>query len=480
MTMRSIFASLALLGAAASAQGQSTPTAVIDRAIDRMGGAATLQKIERARFEQMTLWHRQTFEDRPYGDVVGSFERVTDLRDYTLPAWRNTRRFIGPVLASPEIVDVVRDTVAIRLSPPAPNATAAWNPLNIAYLDERRELFAFAPERLLLAARSAKDLRALPDTAIDGVAHARVHATVEGFPATITLRRTDGFPAFVRYVAAQPNDFGLAPYGAMEVEVWYGQWRSLANAGAPVRYPMQLDVSRIGRPYKRITILSARFDVAASPDSFAVSDELRGKYMATATKAMWDMPLDSGRVIDGRFAVLGPPGFSPPAVKVGRSWILLEGTSVPERAEAMQGWLATRDAGTKLGGMLVTIPGAIRGEASWFARQGRPVYLGRGAQRGAQVVLKNWKVPATAVTLVSRGRWTTFEGDSMWVEPFDAPGVNGGVVAWVPSLRWVYQGMSVDPAVREQVLDLAKQRGWSVERIGNVRAVTAPLSTASR
>ena len=56
----------------------------------------------------------------------------------------------------------------------------------------------------------------------------------------------------------------------------------------------------------------------------------------------------------------------------------------------------------------------------------------------------------------------------------------GGVVAWVPSLRWVYQGLAVDPMVREQALELARQRGWGVERIGHVRSVTAPLSTASR
>ena len=70
---------------------------------------------------------------------------------------------------------------------------------------------------------------------------------------------------------------------------------------------------------------------------------------------MWELPLDSGRVIDGRFAVLGPPGFSPAAVLVGRSWVLLEGSSVPERAETMQGWLASRESGTKLGGMLMRI-----------------------------------------------------------------------------------------------------------------------------
>ena len=155
MTMRRIFASLALLGSVSAADAQSTPTAVIDRAIERLGGAATLQKIERVRFEQMTLWHRQTFEDRPVrrrGGLVRARHRPARLHVAGV-AQHATLHRAGA--GEPEIVDVVRDDVAIRLSPTAPNAPASWNPLNIAYLDERRELFAFAPERLLLAARAA-------------------------------------------------------------------------------------------------------------------------------------------------------------------------------------------------------------------------------------------------------------------------------------------------------------------------------------
>ncbi len=457
------------------AQGPA-PRPVVDLAIERMGGMATLQAVTRVRFEQMTLWHRQTFEDRPYGDVVGSYERVTDLRDYSIPAWRNTRRFVGPTTGGPEIVDLVRDSVAARLRPAAPNAPLTWGALNIAYVDERRELFAFAPERLLLLAATARDLRSLPDTSIDGVAHARVQATIDRFPSTVFVRQTDGMLAMVRYRANHPNDFGLAPYGEMEVEVWFGAWRSLPVPGTTgIRYPTQWDISRIGRPYKRITILGAKFDVAATPDSFVVTDAVRTEYQATATRPMWDLSLDSARVMESRFALLGAqPGFSPTAVKVGRRWVLLEGSSVPARTEQEHQWLVSHDQGSGFGAMLMTVAGAPRGSIAWFADKGLPVYLGRGAQRGAKVVLANWKAKPDASRGVERGRWAVFDGDSLWVEPFDAPGTPGGLIAWVPSLRWVYQALAVDPIVQGMVMDHAKRRGWKVERLGHARTVNAP------
>lgn len=476
MRLRAFVALLGLLLLRCSELLAQSPAVVaVDRAIERLGGATTLRKIERVRFEQMTLWHRQTFEDRPYGDVVGSYERVSDLRDYTIPAWRNTRRFISGNPNAFEVVDLVRDSVATRYAPTQAGAPA-WGALNIAYLDERRELFAFAPERLLLAARDARDLKTLPDTTIDGVVHQRVSATIDRYPSTIFLRQSTGFPAMVRYRAAHPNDFGLAPFGVMEVELWFGQWRTIAVAGGLVTYPLQWDITRIGRPYKRITVLGARFDIAASPDSFVVSDETRTKYRATDTRAMWDVPLDSGRIIDGRFAILGPLGPSPAAVKVGTRWILLEGGSVPDRVEPMQRWLGARDPGTSFGGMLITAPGAARGEIAWFARERRPVYLGPGAQRGARIVLANWGQPTNAPDVVARGRWIRVDGDSLWLEPVDVPGSPGSVVAWVPSLRWMYHSLAIDPLVKEILMQLARQRGWSVERLGHARAVSTPVA----
>ncbi len=115
--------------------------------------------------------------------------------------------------------DLVVDTIAARHTT-EPQGVAArgapvdgWSPLNSAYVDERRELFALTPDRLLLALRDAPDLRSLPDTVVAGSAHAAVHATVEGFPMTAFFRRSDGVLSLARYIADESNDFGLAPWG---------------------------------------------------------------------------------------------------------------------------------------------------------------------------------------------------------------------------------------------------------------------------
>ncbi len=122
----------------------STASEILDTAIARMGGEATLRRIERVRFEMLTLWHRIAFEERP--NVLGiGYEVHSDLRNYKLDAWRNTRKFLNGAGAPPQVIDVVRDSAAIRKFT-LPNGTdAPWAPLNIAYVDERGEGFTFTP-----------------------------------------------------------------------------------------------------------------------------------------------------------------------------------------------------------------------------------------------------------------------------------------------------------------------------------------------
>ena len=82
-------------------------------------------------FPFMTAWQRMSF-DRP-ADLTSSYELHGRLRNYSLTAWRNTRRFItGPVMQ--EVTDVVGKDVAIRRD----GAVSPWAPLSIAYVDERR------------------------------------------------------------------------------------------------------------------------------------------------------------------------------------------------------------------------------------------------------------------------------------------------------------------------------------------------------
>jgi hypothetical protein len=353
--------------------------AALDTAIARMGGAEALGRIQRVRYEMLTQWQRTSFSDAPYADQP-SYEMHSDVRDYSIPAWRNTRRFQG-ARPAPAVVDIVRDSVAIRKLGPA-----AWAPLNVAYVDERRELFAFAPERVLLLAHAAMDLRAATDTTIGGLPHARVAATIEGFPATIFFRRGDGLPAFVRYRAAQPNDFGLAPWGEMAVEIWYSGWTRTA---AGVVLPRQLDIRRVGRPYKRMTVLSAAFDTVATADSFAVSDSLRTAFLAGARKPMYDVPLDSAKIVEGRIASFGGFGAPTGAVKLGRRWVLLEAGQAPLTVERATAWLTQADSGATVAAAFVTTPTGNNGGAAWLAAQKIPVHAGAGAMPFLATILRN-------------------------------------------------------------------------------------------
>jgi hypothetical protein len=470
-------------GSLFSAAPAQSATALLDTAIARMGGAAVARDVKRARFEMMTQWQRTAFDTRPYADQP-SYESHTDLRDYEAAAWRNTRRFNNG-RAIVEIADVVRDSVAIRRSPGGPGGVAspsvvtpgAWTPLNIAYVDERRELFAMAPERLLLAARNARDLRTLGDTIIGKAPHARVMATVDGFRTTILLHRGTGFLAAARFRTAEPNDFGLVPWGEMDVEFWYSGWRKQPSGLA---YPYQWDVRRVGQPYKRMTVIAATFNPPATPDSFVVSDSLRAAYLATATRPMHDIPLDSARIVESRFASFNTPGAPAGAVKLGKEWVLLETGQAPSSVERASTWLGKADAGGRIAGALVTMPATGNGGTAWLAAHRTPVHMAPGAAPFMDAVLRGYSAPSAGVAAVTRGRWLRVSGDSLWLEPIDLPDAPGSLVAYAPSLEWVYSASAAIPLHLDLILARARQRGWHVSRFGSAWGVLTMLTPAQR
>ena len=456
--------------------------AVLDRAMERMGGEAALRDVRRVRLEMITQWLRTTFSDRPGADVP-SYEINTELRDYTVPAWRNARRF--PTFPSAgDLVDVVSDSVAIRQSTvgiPKGAASAAapagaWVPLNIAYVDERRELFAVAPERVLLLAKDAADRRVLADTTVDGVRHARVSATIDGrFPSVLFIRSSDGVLSMVRYHAAHPNDFGLAPWGAMDVETWYSKW---VRTESGLVYPRQWDVRRVGRPYKRMTIVSVAVNPPEADGEFAVSDSLRSAFVATASRPMHDLPLTAATRPVERVVAFNSPGGPVGAVRLGARWLLLEGGQAPLNAERAAGWLRTETKGAVAGAILsATTP--TNGGAAWLAQQGVPLYVAPGGTAQTRMILRDHGAPARSLRSVTGGQWVGVDGDSLRLEPVDLPNSVGALVAWVPSLGWLYSASAADPVDRDALLAWATARGWPVEWVGSPRGLWTAARPAS-
>lgn len=435
-------------------------TEILDLAIERMGGLETLRGIERVRYDMITQWNGLNYDGPPHAQRV-SYEIHTDVRDYSIDAWRNTRSF---GTSGRSVVDVVRGDAAIR------SFGEDFAPLNVAYVDERDELFAYTPDRLVLALRDAADLAALPDSTIAGADVARVRGTVRGLAMTLNIRRSTGLPTMVEFRAAQPNDFGLVPWGDMDVDVWYSGWTTTRDG---VSLPTQWSVERLGQLYKRITIRDVAFNPEFSADSFAISGDLATAFRETASKPMHDLPLDSARV-EGDFVSFRTFGAPIGAVRVGGGWLLLEAGQAPLSTERALDWLAAHTEGDVVGAVVTTTNG--NGGVATLVERGIPVYTGPGLAEHVAAMLRNQGRRAAGYEAVTASRRIGAGTDSAFVAPVDLPDHPGSLALYVPSHRWMYTYEAAPALNRSVLIDAAAKRGWAVDGMGTGRGpIEQPL-----
>lgn len=449
--------------------GEST-VQLLDRGIARMGGDSLLRSVASIRLEVLTQWRRTMFQSSPLSDLP-SYERNVELRDYSRKAWRNSRYF-SPIAPSPGVTDVVVDTIAIRAFPVQGSDSLRWGPLNLAYVDERRELFDFAPERLLLGLRADPAIRALTDTVIDGLPHARIAATVGHWPATVYVNRNDALPRLIRFRADETADFGLAPWGEHEVEFWYSGWQ-LVRPG--VLLPMQRDVRRVGETYKRMTIMQAVVNAPAPPDSFAISDSLTAAYLATEHRPMWQVPLEgSARLEDNDIVSFPPFSGSPGAIRIGGRWLVLESGQATGAMELISDWLQRHGGGAPIHGAIAANIYTSNGGAAWFATNRLPVYAAPGAVPTLRTILGT----TSGVLPITRAQWVPVGTDSLWMEPFSAPDMPHTMAIYSPTLRWVYIFYGQAPGQRPEaaaLIERLRARGLAVEWLGSARGIRTKL-----
>lgn len=433
--------------------------ATLDTAVARMGGIDALRSIKRMRLESMTEWQRTSLDARPHA-AVSSYEWHSEMRDYARPAWRYTRRFLQPT-GWLEITDLVVDSVA------AMKNNGVWTPQNVAYVDERTEAFTFSPERLMVFAYDATDAKALPDTTEQGVTYARVRATVNGFGTTLYFGKRDGALAMAKFRAAQPKDFGLAGWGEMDVMIRYSQWQRLRDVA--LNMPMQINIFRAGKPYKRITNINAVPNATFVADSLAMPDSLRKAFLAQGNRAMFDLPVDSAKVLNTNWAAFATPGTPAGAIRIGGKWLMLEAGTAPVSMERSVAFLAKTDASTPVIGALLTQPSAQAGLV-WLLQNGKSVWTANGAKPYVDATLRGWN-RSERVREVPNGSWLRVGTDSVRVESVDLPDYPGTAIVYSPTLKWAYSALAVSPIISERIVAHVKARGWNVERLGNARDV---------
>jgi hypothetical protein len=423
--------------------------------------------VHTARYEYVTQWMRTSFASLP-APAASGVEVNSDWRDYGREIWRYDRRFLG----SPAVIrNVVRDSVAIT------DLGQGWGPLSGAYVHERDEVFLVAPERLLIRVHDAAlagGVRRGADTVIGTASHARLQTTLDGMDITLFLRNSNAQLTGVRYRAAQPWDFGLAAWEEMEVETWYSRW----TVSGLFLLPYDYAINRVGRPYKRLSMVRVQLNAPVAEDSVIVPDSLRARYLAEQRRAMFDVPVDSMGVSPEGFARFGVPGTPLGALRAREGWLLLGSGAAPvitDRALARLRQSRVPVVAALLGTM--TVGGA--GGAPSLERAGIPLLASIAAQPFLAVMFAQQGRELRGITWISVGGWRVLAGDSVWLEPVDLPDAEGGLLLWDPVRHWLYAGDGPGPAQIRGALAVAAERGWPVTRMF-VRGTAMPLAEVKR
>jgi hypothetical protein len=411
------------------------------------------------RFDMMTQWQRTSFREVPWTDRP-SFEEHTDVRDYTIPAWRNTRTF-----GARNVVNVVRDSVALT------DFGTGFQPLSAAYVDEREELFLYTPDRLMLALLDARDPALAGDSVIGGERFRIVQATTPGdLPVRVFFHAGSGLPALLCFRAAHPNDFGLVPWGEMNVEVWYSNWNSFDGIGMATQW----DILRAGAPYKRMTVRSATINPVLEPDSFATPPQLRSLYLATRGP-MHDRQVDSVSTPHPGLAAVSGFGFPAGAVRTSAGWYLLEAAHHPLMLERARRALATQGVDA-LAGAIIVAARAGNGGVTALVNEGVPLLVAPAAEPFVRTMLENAGQPASGYQVVRSGRWLGTGTGRLRLEPIDLPDVPGSLMLYAPEIGWLYAPDAATPLDVRVATERARELGWRWTALGTARKLFVPIA----
>lgn len=458
----SIAVVLAALGSTASELRAQDAAALIARATERLGGATRLDSLHRVRMAYQTLWYRPRFSATASGlTSLGSTEENVDVRDYRALSWRSERRF--NVMDGPaQVVNIVADSVASTAFGTGVRAQSA------AYVTERIELFLSTPS-WLLQRLSRLEGAAAPrlgrDTVIANRAHRTVTATVAARPVTLWIT-PDGWLTGIRYIAAQPKDFGLAGYGEMEVRVFYEQWRGTSG----ITSPWVISVFREGELYKQLLLRRVEWMPVLEEATFAIADSTRDAFLADRTRAMQDVPHDS--LVPARDGVVGffGPFTHPGAVRLREGWMLLGAGPADIQVERAAARLEREGAPVIGAFVFATSPTTVGGLGALLRR--RAVVVMPEETQGIAAVVANDR---GTIRVVREGSWHRIAGDSVWVEPILSPDASGAMLIYVPRLQWAYFAGVGGGAPLVVAQEMLAARRFTPTHIGGAQALARPV-----
>jgi hypothetical protein len=132
-----------------------------------------------------------------------------------------------------------------------------WQYAGGSLIQFAQERVALGPERLLITAQAARDLRALPDIELHGSVYHVVAFTWQGAPCKLTINARTNLIWSVAWTRAYPYYIFYNAWGDVPTTLTFNEWSLEPNG---VHYPREWTYERLGLPDEQFSIISLNFN----------------------------------------------------------------------------------------------------------------------------------------------------------------------------------------------------------------------------
>jgi len=338
---------------------------------EAVGGVDRLRSIRAVRVEEVGaeyLISTVTRRDAPPRMIS---QTIATLRSSTDSAMRRT---IVQVL--PMRTGALTSTTIVNRGAAAVVRGKGLVPASAFDLETSTEELLLSPERVLLTALDAKDLRLERDTTIGNIRHHVVSLGLDGARVRLFIDAASGFPTRMELVRAYPSFVFWAMWGDLTLVTAWSAW-ALEQDG--LWYPRQRSVSLNGAAYREYVVSSLDLAASPAPDSVAIPDSVRAAFasVAASQRSLADrgtLPTLTPSTIAPN-AILYQGGYQSTAVKQADGVVIIEAPESAAKSEAVLADVAARWPGTRVKAVVTTSPMWMHvGGLREYAARGIPIY----------------------------------------------------------------------------------------------------------
>lgn len=273
-----------LAGAAAQGAEPSSARVLLQQALDAQGGEPLLRTVQSIAWRASGYRNALEQSERPEGPYITEFSELAEEHDLARQrSWRQVDTRIAPLPPGSSTV-VMADQVGMALRNGAASAASA------AQVQQETERLALSPERLLLSALAAPDLRREADTVLHGVPHQVLGFHLDGAPVRILLNAHTHLPSAVDYAGPLARAGYAALLGDAVQRTLYSFWQ-LDTSG--LRFPMQWNLQLNGLDDRVWMLRELRINQPPDEQRLAIPATVRDQFAKAAGAAAGsvDMPL---------------------------------------------------------------------------------------------------------------------------------------------------------------------------------------------